>query len=139
MFEAKNPPAAEANAARRFAGGGVAEEELGDPEREPLLAHASPAAEEEDLGECGPREGAPERSCEPVASDKGLQAHAPACAVRRTASRIASVKDVGSALPVPTRSNAVPWSGDVRGKGSPRVVLTPRPKARVLKTAIPTS
>lgn len=139
VFEAKDPPATEADAARCVAGGGVAEEELDDPEREPLLAHASPAAEEEDLGECGPREGAPECSYEPVASDEGFQAHGPACAARRAASRTASVKDVGSALPVPTRSKAVPWSGDVRGKGSPSVVLTPRPKASVLKTAIPTS
>src|SRR5262249_25122977 len=44
----------------------------------------------------------------------------------------AAMKLVGRALPVPARAKAVPWSGDVRTKGSPSVTLTPRSKARVL-------
>ncbi len=38
----------------------------------------------------------------------------------------------GRALPVPARSKAVPWSGEVRTNGSPSVTLTPRSKASVL-------
>ncbi len=42
----------------------------------------------------------------------------------RAASRSAAIRLVGSALPVPAMSKAVPWSGDVRTNGSPRVTLT---------------
>ena len=48
-------------------------------------------------------------------------------AIRRLAIRL-----VGSARPVPTMSRAVPWSGEVRTKGNPRVTLTPPAKSTVL-------
>jgi len=57
----------------------------------------------------------------------------------RTARRNASIMEEGSAVPEPAMSKAVPWSGDVRTKGRPMVVLTPRRKAAVLKAAMPTS
>ena len=38
---------------------------------------------------------------------------------------MAAIRLDGSALPVPAMSSAVPWSGDVRTKGNPSVILTP--------------
>jgi hypothetical protein len=45
----------------------------------------------------------------------------------------------GSARPVPAMSNAVPWSGEVRGNGSPSVTFTAWPNAATLIAVIPTS
>ena len=45
-------------------------------------------------------------------------------ATSSAARRSAAARLDGSALPVPARSNAVPWSGDVRTKASPSVTLT---------------
>ncbi len=50
----------------------------------------------------------------------------------RPASSTASVRLVALARPVPASAKAVPWSGDVRMKGRPRVTLTPLSKASVL-------
>ena len=47
--------------------------------------------------------------------------------------------DDASACPLPEMSKAVPWSGDVRMKGRPRVTLTPDPNETVLNAAMPTS
>ena len=47
--------------------------------------------------------------------------------------------DDASARPVPAMSKAVPWSGEVRTKGSPSVTLTPPPNDTVLNAAMPTS
>ncbi len=44
----------------------------------------------------------------------------------------AAIKLVGLARPLPAMSKAVPWSGEVRTNGSPRVTLTPSSKASVL-------
>ena len=57
-----------------------------------------------------------------------------ASAFRRivSARRKASIRLRGLALPVPARAKAVPWSGEVRTKGSPSVTLTPVSKASVL-------
>src|SRR5690242_17506003 len=43
---------------------------------------------------------------------------------RRAASLSAATRLVGSARPVPAISKAVPWSGEVRTKGKPRVTFT---------------
>src|SRR3954469_19402894 len=43
----------------------------------------------------------------------------------RPASRSAAMRLSGRAKPRPAMSNAVPWSGEVRTKGSPSVTLTP--------------
>src|SRR5690606_823722 len=58
---------------------------------------------------------------------------------RSVASWSAAIMLEGSARPVPAMSSAVPWSGEVRTKGSPRVTLTPRPKDATLIAVIPTS
>src|SRR5581483_9386107 len=50
----------------------------------------------------------------------------------RAASRSAAIRLAGLARPVPAMSKAVPWSGEVRMKGSPSVTLTPSSKAMVL-------
>ncbi len=42
-----------------------------------------------------------------------------------TARLIAAIMLSGRAMPLPAISNAVPWSGLVRGKGRPRVTFTP--------------
>ncbi len=41
------------------------------------------------------------------------------CPAIRAARRSAAIKLEGLALPVPAMSKAVPWSGEVRMKGSP--------------------
>src|SRR5437667_2515273 len=46
-----------------------------------------------------------------------------------TARLIAAIMLSGRAIPLPAISNAVPWSGLVRGNGSPRVTFTPLWKA----------
>src|SRR5690606_2282589 len=48
------------------------------------------------------------------------------------AMRSAAMTLAASAMPRPAISKAVPWSGDVRTKGSPSVTLTPPAKSRVL-------
>src|ERR1700682_2884436 len=53
-------------------------------------------------------------------------------AARRSASFSAARRLAGLARPVPARSNAVPWSGEVRTNGSPSVTLTARSNAIVL-------
>ncbi len=45
----------------------------------------------------------------------------------------------GSARPRPAMSSAVPWSGEVRGNGSPSVTFTARPNDATLMAVIPTS
>src|SRR5690606_7831033 len=45
-------------------------------------------------------------------------------AVIASAMTMAARKLLGEARPVPARSNAVPWSGEVRTIGSPSVTLT---------------
>src|SRR6185312_10838578 len=50
----------------------------------------------------------------------------------RAASRSAAARLDGLALPVPARSKAVPWSGEVRMNGRPSVTLTASSNARVL-------
>src|SRR5690606_27349466 len=45
----------------------------------------------------------------------------------------------GSARPVPAMSSAVPWSGEVRTYGSPRVMFTPWPNEATLIAVIPIS
>ena len=62
-----------------------------------------------------------------------------AATARRAASSVAAIMLDGSAMPRPAMSSAVPWSGDVRGNGSPRVMFTARPKAATLMAVIPTS
>src|SRR4029077_5915273 len=47
----------------------------------------------------------------------------------RAASRTASIRLEGSAIPRPAMSKAVPWSTEVRMIGRPSVTLTARPKA----------
>ena len=42
-----------------------------------------------------------------------------------TARFIAAIMLSGRAMPLPAISNAVPWSGLVRGNGSPSVTFTP--------------
>ena len=44
-----------------------------------------------------------------------------------------------SANPRPAMSSAVPWSGDVRGNGSPSVTFTALPNAATLMAVMPTS
>ena len=44
-----------------------------------------------------------------------------------------------SALPVPARSSAVPWSTEVRMIGSPSVILTALPKPLYFSTGRPWS
>jgi hypothetical protein len=53
-------------------------------------------------------------------------------AVRAAASSRASAKLEALARPFPAISKAVPWSGEVRMKGRPRVTLTPVSNPRVL-------
>src|SRR5215207_11361286 len=63
------------------------------------------------------------------------RAHAAASAgraARRAARRSAAMRLSGRATPLPAMSKAVPWSGEVRMKGSPRVTFTPSSKAMVL-------
>ncbi len=50
----------------------------------------------------------------------------------RRPSRSAAIRLAGSARPVPAMSSAVPWSGEVRTKGRPRVTLTPPAKVHGL-------
>jgi hypothetical protein len=45
----------------------------------------------------------------------------------------------GSARSWPAMSSAVPWSGDVRGKGRPSVTFTALPNEATLIAVIPTS
>ena len=59
-------------------------------------------------------------------------------ASRSAISRAARMLDA-SAFPVPAMSSAVPWSGEVRGKGRPSVTFTARPNAATLIAVIPTS
>ena len=51
---------------------------------------------------------------------------------RTAAMRNAAARLCGLALPVPAISKAVPWSGEVRTKGRPRVTFTVSSKAMVL-------
>src|SRR5262249_14228305 len=53
-------------------------------------------------------------------------------AASRSARRMAAIRLVGSALPVPAMSNAVPWSGEVRTIGRPSVTFTAWSNASVL-------
>ena len=46
-------------------------------------------------------------------------------AANSTAKLIAAIMLSGRAIPLPAISNAVPWSGLVRGKGRPNVTFTP--------------
>ena len=46
-------------------------------------------------------------------------------AASSTARLIAAIMLSGRAMPLPAISNAVPWSGLVRGNGSPSVTFTP--------------
>ncbi len=52
---------------------------------------------------------------------------------------MASIIDEASALPCPAMSSAVPWSGEVRGNGSPSVTFTALPKLATLIAVMPTS
>ena len=45
---------------------------------------------------------------------------------------MAASRLAGEALPVPARSKAVPWSGEVRTIGSPRLMFTAASNATVL-------
>ena len=56
-----------------------------------------------------------------------------------TASRTASMKLCGFARFFPAISKAVPWSGEVRAKGSPRLTFTPLSKAASLNGIRPWS
>ena len=58
---------------------------------------------------------------------------------RRLASCTAAARLAGSARPVPARSSAVPWSGEVRSSGRPSVTLTVRSKPACLITGRPWS
>src|SRR5262249_43104259 len=75
---------------------------------------------------------------QPVGRGRGRLARhgAPTAAASRRptslARRRAAMKLLGRALPLPASANAVPWSGEVRTNGRPRVILTPRSKAKVL-------
>jgi hypothetical protein len=60
------------------------------------------------------------------------RAHAGCAAAMRAASRNAAIRLDGLARPVPAMSKAVPWSGEVRMNGNPRVTLTASSKASVL-------
>ena len=60
---------------------------------------------------------------QPVRRAQGAGVRAWRCMA--SASRKASIRLRGLALPVPASANAVPWSGEVRTKGSPSVTLTP--------------
>ena len=53
------------------------------------------------------------------------------------ASRVAAIRLPALAWPVPARSKAVPWSTEVRIKGSPRVILMASPKPAYLSTGRP--
>ena len=57
-------------------------------------------------------------------------AHEAAFAIR-AASRIAAMRLFGLAVPGPAMPSAVPWSGDVRMKGRPRLTLMPPWKSSV--------
>ena len=57
-----------------------------------------------------------------IARRRGVAA--PQAAASRPARRIAAIRLDGSAIPRPAMSKAVPWSGEVRTKGRPRVTLT---------------
>ena len=48
--------------------------------------------------------------------------------VSSMATLIAAIMLSGRAMPLPAISNAVPWSGLVRGKGRPSVTFTPSSK-----------
>ncbi|MNR32678.1 hypothetical protein D3C85_1502850 [compost metagenome] len=48
------------------------------------------------------------------------------------ARRTAAMKLSARAIPLPAMSKPVPWSGEVRTMGRPRVALTPPQKSRVL-------
>src|SRR5262249_31378091 len=50
-----------------------------------------------------------------------------------------SIMLAGPAAPVPAMPSAVPWSGDERGNGTPRVTFTADPNAATLIAVIPTS
>src|SRR5205807_6918290 len=65
--------------------------------------------------------------------------HQRRCAARRLASRTAALKLRESARPLPARSSAVPWSGEVRTIGSPSVTLTARSKPACFTTGSPWS
>ena len=73
---------------------------------------------------------------EPVALHDLPQRRQRIDAAHRAASRAASCRAamrlVGRAMPCPAMSKAVPWSGEVRTKGSPSVTLTASSKAIVL-------
>ncbi len=56
-----------------------------------------------------------------------------------TASLMASTRLLGEAAFLPAMSNAVPWSGEVRANGSPRLTFTPESKASSLNGIKPWS
>src|SRR5690606_8345825 len=63
---------------------------------------------------------------------KGVDLAHYALLVMRWAKAIAAAKLFVEPLPVPARSNAVPWSGEVRTMGKPNVTFTASSKATVL-------
>lgn len=65
--------------------------------------------------------------------------HRPPDQTQVAAARIASTRLLGLARPVPARSNAVPWSTDVRRKGKPSVRLTVPYKSKALAAMCPWS
>src|SRR5215831_5420489 len=59
-------------------------------------------------------------------------AHKPRLSAISAAMAMAAIMLFSLAMPRPARSSAVPWSGEVRTMGSPRVTFTPVQKASVL-------
>src|SRR5690606_13053570 len=134
----------------------LGEERAGQPARpRPDLDHSQGAEVARRPGDpAGPVEvvggGLAERPSrrQPVPGDARAgrrQADAPAVAAAarwlasRAARRRAWMRLVGSALPVPAMSSAVPWSGEVRTNGRPSVTLTVSAKASALTAISPWS
>ena len=65
-----------------------------------------------------------------VAQRRGL-GHLARFAAMTAARRIAAIMLSGLARPRPAMSNPVPWSGEVRTMGSPRVMFTPPQKSSI--------
>ena len=63
---------------------------------------------------------------------EGLLGHAARLAAMASARRRAAMRLSARAMPLPAISKAVPWSGEVRTIGRPRVTFTPPQKSSIL-------